>query len=103
MMTTTTLQLQSPILAMAMARWILILVQATVLAHVGEKIERRFMILWVISGRRRLPSRQGGGGNHGQVASVTIIDLAGCVLCVVCCYDCVGQHCVFDVNDACQR
>jgi hypothetical protein len=54
MMTTTTLQLQSPI-AMAMARWILISVQATVLAHVGEKIERRFMILWVISGRRRLP------------------------------------------------
>ena len=40
---------------MAMARWILISVQATVLAHVGEKIERRFMILWVISGRRRLP------------------------------------------------
>ena len=46
-------------------------------------------------------SRRGGGSNHGQVASVTI-DLAGCVLCVVCCYDCVGQHCVFDVNDVCQ-
>ena len=48
-------------------------------------------------------SRRGGGGNHGQVASVTIIDLTGCVLCVVCCDVCVGQHCVFDVNDACQR
>jgi|GWRWMinimDraft_9_1066018.scaffolds.fasta_scaffold26675_2 hypothetical protein len=68
-------------------------VLATVGAHVGKNTERRFVTLWVISGRRWPRGGRGGGGNHGQVVVVTIGDNRLCLCVCVCC--------VFDEDEGC--